>query len=123
MAMSTINRTALDVYGIYLNGHSPTHARPPLSNKVKEERREMLRAAFANGPHPSQVQRRNERWDRRWPFMSVMVGCGFHPLAARRAEIAKTALPPSASIPPLPTDTKESASRFFKTEYLATRAS
>ena len=124
MAVDIGNQTALDLYGRAIYNNTPTHARPALSDEVKEERREILRAAFANGLHPSQVQRRkDERWDRRWPWMSVMVRCDFHPLAARRAEIAKTALPPSASIPPLPTDTKESASRFFKTEYLATRAS
>ena len=60
MAESNYNETALDMYGNDLNYNLPTHARPPLSNKVKEERREMLRVAFANGPHLSQVQRRKD---------------------------------------------------------------
>ena len=82
MAMDCHNDTALDLYGYDLKLF-PKPARHALSDEVKEERREILRAAFANGSHPSQVQRRkDERWARRWPFMSVMVGCGFHPLAA-----------------------------------------
>ena len=32
---------------------------------------------------------------------------GLHPLAARRAEIAKTVLPPSASIPDEPTEMEQ----------------
>ena len=46
MAVNNNNHTVLDMYGNELNHHSPTHARPPLSNEVKEERREILRAAL-----------------------------------------------------------------------------
>ena len=39
-------RSALDLYGIWSNN---------LSNKIKEQRRQILRDAFAEGPHISQV--------------------------------------------------------------------
>ena len=56
---------------------------------AKEERREALRVAFAEGPHESQIlRRRDERWARRWSFMLVLVGHGFRPLEARRQEMA-----------------------------------
>ena len=108
MAMSNGNITALDYYGDDLNSNPPTHARPALTDEVKEQRRELLRDAFAEGPHPSQVQRRkDERWEIRWPMMQVMVGCGFHPLAARRAELEDMAVPHDAVIPGVALDTAE----------------
>ena len=59
-------RTALQMYGEI--------SRPSLSPAVLAERRAALSAAFAEGPHPSQVQRRrDERWARRWPFVRVLV--------------------------------------------------
>jgi ankyrin repeat protein len=39
-------RSALDLYGTYSNNHS---------NEIKEQRRQILRDAFAEGPHISQV--------------------------------------------------------------------
>jgi hypothetical protein len=91
-------QTALDRY----NGSNLTAAE-------KEEHRAALRAAFAEGPHPSQVQRRkDERFARRWPLMQVLTGHDFLPLAARRAVLAvlHPALPPWAAIPPLPNRTR-----------------
>jgi len=90
--------TALDRY----NGSNLTAAE-------KDEHRAALRAAFAEGPHPSQVQRRkDERFARRWPLMQVLTGHDFLPLAARRAVLAvlHPALPPWAAIPPLPNKTR-----------------
>ena len=91
MAMSHIGRTALSHYG----------NRAPLSNEIKEQRREQLRAAWEAGPHPSQVQRRrDERWARRWPFMFVLAG-SVRPLAYRKALLlaAHPPVAPSAVIP------------------------
>ena len=92
-------RTALDYYGI----------ESYLTAAKKNEHRAALRAAFAEGPHPSQVQRRkDERFARRWPLMQVLTGHDFLPLAARRAVLAvlHPALPPWAAIPPLPNRTR-----------------
>ena len=93
-------RTALQRYG--------EECRPRLSPAVLAERRAALSAAFAEGPHPSQVQRRrDERWARRWPFVRVLVCCDFQPTAARRAVLAvlHPPLPPDAVIPRLPCET------------------
>ena len=63
--------------------------------------REILRAAFAEGPHESQVRRRN--WERRRDFVTVLVCHDFQPLAERRAELdaQHPPLPPDVEIPPL----------------------
>ena len=107
MALTNVNETALDMYGTGIDYNSPTLDRLALSDADKKERRKTLQEAFANGPHPSQIQRRkDENWDRRCPYMSVMTGCGFHPLADRAAETAIVPLPPSASIPDEPTKTR-----------------
>jgi len=76
-------------------------AYPRLSDADKAERRETLRAAFADGPHESQVRRRN--WERRRDFVTVLVCHDFQPLAARRAELdaQHPPLPPDVEIPPL----------------------
>ena len=77
-----------------------------LSNKELEQRREEMRAAFAAGPHPSQVQRRrDENWERRAAFVSVLVLSGLQPLAARREQLAAAALPHDVPIPRLPDET------------------
>ena len=62
-----------------------------------EQRRAMLRTAFAQGPHP------DARWARRWPFIKVMVQCDFQPTAARKAQLLSLnpPLPPNVSIPPI----------------------
>ena len=75
-------KTALDYYGNY------SRINPPLSTAVKKERREILRIAFAEGPHISQVRRRN--WERR-RFLMIAVsayddeGIALQPLAYRRS--------------------------------------
>jgi hypothetical protein len=97
MAQDNQGRTALDVYG--LTGY------PLPSDEVKEERRARLRAAYAEGPHISQVRRRN--WARRAAFVQVLAESDLQPLAARRAELAvlHPPLPPDAAIPRLPCET------------------
>ena len=77
--------------------------RSGLSAAEKEAGRQRLREAWASGPHPSQVQRRrDENWARRWPLVQVLVLGGFQPLAARRALLQQTALPPDVALPRLP---------------------
>ena len=85
--------TALDLYG----------EGPGLTDAEKEAGCQRLREAWASGPHPSQVQRRrDENWARRWPLVQVLVLGGFQPLAARRALLQQTALPPDVALPRLP---------------------
>ena len=91
MAANTyIGLTLLSGYG--------QHANPPLSDTDKALRCAALEAAWAVGPHPSQVQRRkDERWARRWPFAFVLVTRGFRPLQYRLA--AASPVDPVARIP------------------------
>ena len=100
-AVNNNGSTALQGYGSY--------AKPPLSHETEEEHRAALLDCFRKGPHPSQVQRRkDENWARRWPFVMIMVGHDFQPLAARRAILlaANPPLPPNVRIPPLPNRTR-----------------
>ena len=85
--------TALDLFGFGIN----------LTPEVKKQRRALLRKAYDEGPHP------NARWVRRWPFVCVLVGCDFQPLAARKAYLLMTnpPLPPDAAIPPVPIGSPE----------------
>ena len=93
MAVCYGGRTALTLYGV--------NANPPLSNEIKEQRREQLRVAWEAGPHPSQVQRRrDERWARRYPLMNVLTGNGFRPLAARRLQLEMERLALGSEMPP-----------------------
>ena len=93
MAVMHDGRTVLGLYGRIV--------RHPLSPEVLAEHRAALTAAWRAGPHPTQVKRRqDEAWARRWPLMQVVVFHGYQPLAYRRDQLAATALPPSASIPP-----------------------
>ena len=68
-----------------------------------EQRRAIVLTAFEQGPHPDMC------WKRRWPFVCVLVGCDFQPLAARKAYLLMTnpPLPPDAAIPPVPIGTPE----------------
>ena len=77
-----------------------SQARPPISDKQRLKNRKTARAAFRAGPHPSQVARRaEERWRRRWPFLSVAVGHGFRPLAYQKVLLVVDALPTNVPIP------------------------
>ena len=92
-------RTALEMWG--------ERSKSPPSHAVVAERRATVLTAWLEGPHASQVQRRaDERWARRWAFVSVAVGHGLQPLAYRRAQLAAAALPHWARIPPLPSRTR-----------------
>ena len=66
--------TALERYGSETN----------MSEEQKEEGRMAMIKAWKYGPHPIQ---RSIRWNRRWPFMSVMAGCRFRPITCRLEEI------------------------------------
>ena len=87
-------QTALDLCDVYNSRLTP---------KVKKQRCALLRKAYDEGPHP------NARWVRRWPFVCVLVGCDFQPLAARKAYLLMTnpPLPPDAAIPPVPIGSPE----------------
>jgi hypothetical protein len=105
MAVVDEGESVLDIYGL--------NAIPPLSDEVMKQRRESLRAAWAEGPHISQVRRRN--WERRYPLIVVMTafhnqtGVAFRPLAYRQVLmlIANPQLPHNVPIPPLPSGTPE----------------
>jgi hypothetical protein len=93
MAQSSGGWSALTLYGAWSG----------LTDAEKEAGLQRLREAWASGPHPSQVQRRrDENWARRWPLVQVLVLGGFQPLAARRALLQQTALPPDVALPRLP---------------------
>jgi len=85
--------TALDLYGTY-RGITP---------EIRKQRLDVIRKVYDEGPHP------NARWVRRWPFVCVLVGCDFQPLATRQAYLLmiNPPLPPDAVIPSVPIGTKE----------------
>ena len=58
--------SVLDLYGL--------RADPPLSDEIKKQRRESIRIAWAEGPHISQVHRRD--WEHCYPLIVVMTA--FH---------------------------------------------
>ena len=95
------NRSALSDYGHYENngrGLDPSVA----ALRVAE-----LKKAWREGCHPSQVQRRNENWAKRWPLMEAATGCGFLLMAAKKAELEARALPTDAKLPDEPTATED----------------
>ena len=96
LMLALTGRTALDVYGESKNN-------PRLTPDELEQRRTIMLTAFEQGPHPDMC------WKRRWPFVCVLVGCDFQPLAARKAYLLMTnpPLPPDAAIPPVPIGTPE----------------
>ena len=87
--------SALARYGEY--------KRPRLTADELEQRRAIVLTAFEQGPHPDMC------WKRRWPFVCVLVGCDFQPLAARKAHLLmiNPPLPHDAAIPPVPIGTPE----------------
>ena len=87
--------TALAVYG--------RNKLPELTPAELEQRRAIVLTAFKQGPHPDMC------WKRRWPFVCVLVGCDFQPLAARKAYLLmiNPPLPPDAVIPAIPIGTPE----------------
>ena len=104
VAVDNGGKSVLDLYGLLAN--------PSLSKKVKKQRRKALRTAWAEGPHISQVRRRN--WERRRFLMIAMSafdneGIALQPLAYRKVLmlIANPPLPPNVPIPPMPAGTVE----------------
>jgi hypothetical protein len=91
------DRTALGLYGT-----APSINLTPL---LVEQARQALREAFAEGPHITQVRRRN--MDRRIALLVFAAQHDFQPLAARRAELLELhpALPTNVPIPGLPNGT------------------
>ena len=88
MAKNNYGKTALDFYGTRLS----------LTVEQRANDCEELRVALAGGPHPSQVQRRRDvNWARRWPFMFVVVSCGFRPLPEQL--LAGLSLVPLSELP------------------------
>ena len=84
MIVNAFNRTALTDYGHY--------ARPFLSPETVALRVAALEAAWAAGPHPSQVQRRRgERWFRCGPLTTVLAKHACRPLQLRAQAIAAAA--------------------------------
>jgi len=70
------NSDSLEVYGLYagMNGIK-------LDKDEIKTHKECMQKVFANGSHPSQVQRRrDEAWIRRWPFMNMISGFQIIPL-------------------------------------------
>jgi hypothetical protein len=88
MSKNNDGETALDLYGgipVFIEDHR------------KQDCTELC-ALFAEGPHPSQVQRRRDvNWARRWPFMFVVVSCGFRPLPEQL--LAGLSLVPLSELP------------------------
>ena len=102
MAANNDNYTALTQYGLY--------AVSRLSLETKVLHRATLQKAWENGPHPSQVQRRrDERWFRRGPLLTVLAEHGYRPLQLRALAIAMAAaeLDPAAPIQPVAIVTKQ----------------
>ena len=94
--VSQNNQTALVDYGY------GTH--PPLPPSTKALRVAALEAWWAAGPHPSQVQRRrDERWARRGPLITVLAEHAYRPLQLRALAMALAAaeLDPAAPIEPV----------------------
>jgi hypothetical protein len=65
------NSTAIELYGEFYG----------IDWTKKEKECKMLQLAWLNGPHPTQVKRRN--WERRWPFLQVLYFNGFQHLKYR----------------------------------------
>ena len=93
MAIDMFDKNVLDTYGFLCC----------LESAQKEHCCAILRNAFEQGPHPDAC------WNRRWPFICVMVGCGFQPLKARQEQLLleNPPLPHDVSIPPIEINTVE----------------
>lgn len=90
--------TAIELYGEFYG----------IDYEKKEKECKMLHLAWSNGPHPSQVKRRN--WERRWPFLQVLYFNGFQHLKYRLELLKAAALLTNALVPSL--DVSTSGKRF-----------
>jgi len=70
------------------------------SPQEQQRAKEQILAAWKAGPHP------DARWLRRRGLLLLLAGCGFQPLAYRKAQLKAAALPTDAKIPPLPNKTR-----------------
>ena len=102
MAASDTNQTAYSDYGRWAKlAHYGGYANYILSPETKALRIATLEACWAAGPHPSQVQRRrDERWARRGPLITVLAEHAYRPLQLRAQAIALAAaeLDPSEAV-------------------------
>jgi hypothetical protein len=87
-----INYSALTHFG---------HFSDPRPSPVERQRvQKQFLAAWEAGCHP------DARWLRRRGLVLMLAGCGFQPLAYRKAQLKAAALPTDAKIPPLPNKTR-----------------
>ena len=106
MVKNNEGKTVLDNYG------RSSSIDPPTTHKQRKQRRKILSIAFAEGPHISQVRRRN--WERR-RFLMIAVSAyddediALQPLAYRKVLmlLANPPLPHNVPIPPMPAGTAE----------------
>ena len=75
-------------------------ADPRPSPEEKQRAQEQFLTSWKAGCHP------DARWLRRRGLMLMLAGCGFQPLAYRKAQLKAAALPTDAKIPPLPNKTR-----------------
>jgi hypothetical protein len=110
ICLTLLNHGA-DLFATHAGGLNPLQEYG-VENRVSPEKRRMLMEkfvlAFRCGPHHSQVKRRkDETWVMRWPLMSVMVGCGFRPLAKKLLSSLKDKSNEEGPIPIIVLDTHE----------------
>jgi hypothetical protein len=80
--------------------HFGHDADPRPSPKEQQRAQKQFLASWKAGCHP------DARWLRRRGLMLMLAGCGFQPLAYRKAQLKAAALPTDAKIPPLPNKTR-----------------
>ena len=88
LVLDNESRSAVSHYGII---------RSTSTTLEKQERAAQLMAAFKG--HQEQIFR-DENWSRRCPFMIVLTGCGYHPLADRLSQLELERLALGSTIPP-----------------------
>jgi Ankyrin repeats (3 copies) len=80
--------------------HFGREAYPRPSPEEQQRVQKQFLAAWKAGCHP------DARWLRRRGLLLMLAGCGFQPLAYRKAQLKAAALPTDAKIPPLPNKTR-----------------
>ncbi len=58
-----------------------------LSTKHKDVERNIILKIYAEGPHP------DARWNRRWPLLNLMTGCGYRPTTSMLIELINNKSP------------------------------
>jgi len=90
----------VDQIGVSALMHFGFGANPRHSKKEQQRVQKQFLAAWKAGCHP------DARWLRRRGLVLMLAGCGFQPLAYRKAQLKAAALPTDAKIPPLPNKTR-----------------